>query len=879
MNERSVKSRSWLRWTAIIAGSIIALLAATAVVVPLFIPWEKLKPKAETLLTDTLHHKVTIGALGLNLLRGIEVRQLRIENAPGFSPDPLLTDETASVQYRLLPLLWGQVMVKAVVLERPEVRIERNADGLFNFTDMVSARTAAEPAPAEKPGGRSLPLSVLVSEVRVIGGALTFLDGRAKRTYAVRDFDLELRNFTLTGLAPAKLRVSARLEAGGWTLPVQVETELRLRLARQALVLDRLQAGVPGLTVQCRGQVADLFAGRTADLNGSVSIEAATLLTTLRPLLGGKLPADLGLDGQAAVTFTVKGPISDPAAITASVQDTLQLKAAAAGLNIPVSAEGRLDLAQAKLTVAQKVTVPSGGADLNATLTDLAGARILAGTLAADLDLTEAMSKLVPPAAAQKAAALKLSGRVQATAAASGPVSDPKQMDLTARVKADAVSVHYQGKAVVEKLSATLSVLPTKLSLPDLSMDLAGQPVRATVLAQGFDLRKPASLKPENSTLSLDWTLSSPLLDVDAFLALVPKHAEAAPVPATVTVSDLPEPDARTMMPAGFSMRGTAALGGLKYGRVKLGKIDLSTTVAKRVLDLTAALKGYDGGLGAKARLNFTQSLLGYTVDANTKSVDLEPLLNDVVDTFVAAKLKKPELVNELKDKLSGRLSGDLHLTGAGMRTVNAKPRLAGSGAFMIKDGKLRKFAFQENLARWFGRDQLRQDIPFDHTVMEFTLADQRVNIKKFQAQSGPQGDSGDLRLAAEGRLTFRAECQDLKLRPSLNPRAQGTLSPEFGRYAEVLKDERGWVTIPMTLNGPLNKPDVQPDWEWIKGRFGGYVETKAKSAAADAGKKLNDYIKTQQGKSAGEVKDNAVQELEKAKEKLKDLNLNNLFK
>jgi hypothetical protein len=250
------------------------------------------------------------------------------------------------------------------------------------------------------------------------------------------------------------------------------------------------------------------------------------------------------------------------------------------------------------------------------------------------------------------------------------------------------------------------------------------------------------------------------------------------------------------------------------------------------------------------------------------------------VDTFVAAKLKKPELLSEIKSKLTGRLSGKLNIQGAGLRTVNAKPRLAGQGAFSLQDGMIRKFSFQDNLAGWFGSDKFKQDIPFDQTSIEFNLSRQKVNLTKFIAQSGARGEAGDIRLWAQGVMTFDADFQDFRLRPSLNPRAAGTMSPEFQRYTMVLKDERGWVTLPVVMNGPVKKPNVQPDWDWIKKQLGTHVENKIKGAASEAGSKAKNFIQNEQKKSPAQIQQDVTNEIEKAKGQLKNLDgLKNLFK
>ena len=154
MAEAKKAKHLWRTFIFAVAG-LFVLAGLAAFIVPLFIPWDKVKAQAEQKVTVITHHRVTVGAIGFNIFKGIVIRDIRVENARGFSPDPLLSDQGAVVQYRLLPLLAGKVMIKAVVLEHPTLLVEKAADGTFNFSDMLPAKS---PVPANKPEAKSFRL-------------------------------------------------------------------------------------------------------------------------------------------------------------------------------------------------------------------------------------------------------------------------------------------------------------------------------------------------------------------------------------------------------------------------------------------------------------------------------------------------------------------------------------------------------------------------------------------------------------------------------------------------------------------------------------------------------------------------------------------------
>jgi uncharacterized protein involved in outer membrane biogenesis len=849
------KSKHRGRTFLVVLAGLVLLAVLAAVVVPLLIPWDKVKAAAEQKISQATHHQVTVGSLGFNIFKGVVIKDLRVANAAGFSPEPLLSDQGAVVQYRLLPLLWGQVLIKAVVLERPTVLVEKAADGTFNFSDMLPAKSAPAASPAApstaKAGPPAIPLELLISRLAIENASLSYHDLKSHQIYTVEAFNLEINNLTLAGLTPVKVLLSAKLKALGTDINLKVEADWRLQYAQEKFLLDRLAVSLPGVALAVAGSVGQVLTSPQLDVTGNLDVDFGVLLAALRPALTGKTPAGSGLTGSLKVGFKAAGAVKDPKALTVSLDDAVDAHWSMPGMHLPLKIAGKINLNKNDLDLRQELTLPPAQADL--------------------------------------VRGVKAAGTVLLTGTVKALLGDPQQMAIALQVAAKNISASYEEKQLLENIQATLAITPEQISLPALSGKLGGQPVKFSLLVRGFDLRDPATLKPPALKAQATWTLESPLLDVDALLALMPGKPGAgregagqvdAPDAAGAPAAPGPEMQADKVVPPGLGMAGTAKLGGLKFGKVTLGKMNFKLDLKNRVCNETGAIAGYQGAIAETVRLDFTQNLLGYAVNADLKNVDVQPLLNDVVDTFVAAKLKKPQIISEIKDKLSGRLSGKLQINGAGVSPEAAKPRLTGNGAFDLKNGRISKFAFQDNLASLFGSDKFRQDIPFDNTLINFTLAQQKVDLTKFDMSSGARGEGGDIRLWAQGKIKFTADFEEFHLRPALSPRASSNLSAQFRQYAEVLKDAQGWMVIPVVMNGPIRSPQVLPDWDWIKSQFSGYAGKKVNAAAQKAGEKVQGFINSQQGKSAEEIKNNAAEEMEKAKDQLKNLNgLKDLFK
>src|SRR6185369_3683018 len=106
-------------------GLILIALAAAAIIIPRKYPPEKLKAMAADKLSETLNRKVTLGDVRFELLKGFEIKDLRIANREGWSSSPFVSAENISISYHLFPLLWGQVSLGEISLDKPQILVER----------------------------------------------------------------------------------------------------------------------------------------------------------------------------------------------------------------------------------------------------------------------------------------------------------------------------------------------------------------------------------------------------------------------------------------------------------------------------------------------------------------------------------------------------------------------------------------------------------------------------------------------------------------------------------------------------------------------------------------------------------------------------------
>jgi AsmA protein len=174
----------------LVLGALAGLLVLAGVAIVFLVDVNAHKPRVEAAVSDALGMEFRIqGKAGLRLFppAGIALSDIRLRNRGA----DLATAETLRVGVKLLPLLRRQVEVTEILLEKPSIRLEKGADGKFNY------ETAPRPAkpPAKKGEAPSAPLSVARGAVR--NGSVVYVDRKAGTKTEISGIDLTVRDLAL----------------------------------------------------------------------------------------------------------------------------------------------------------------------------------------------------------------------------------------------------------------------------------------------------------------------------------------------------------------------------------------------------------------------------------------------------------------------------------------------------------------------------------------------------------------------------------------------------------------------------------------------------------------------------------------------------------
>ena len=400
-------------------GLIALVVLAGGVFLARFDP-NALKPRIIAAVKQTTGRELTLnGPVGLrmSLRPTVEFRDAALANPPGFSRPQMASLEALDARIALIPLLRGEIVIRHLVLVRPDIHLELDKDGQANWQFSPPQSEAASSAASSAPGpGRTTP-PITVTSVRIEDGNLVFRDGRTGETQT-----LALHRFTARATAPgAPLHLSGDATYNGVPLqlsgivgpilrlqgrdtgipwPVQLDlTAAQAQVSFDGTLIHPAQArGYRGSvhgTIPDLAAIAPLVAGRKlppvhdlrfaadlADSGGPVpKISALTLHlgpTDLAAYVAGLKLASAeidapNLDQPIHITATAQRD-AVPMSLTASIGAPSSALSAQPSEPLPITID--LQAADAGLTVQGTVQHPEilSGADvaINATIPNLA---------------------------------------------------------------------------------------------------------------------------------------------------------------------------------------------------------------------------------------------------------------------------------------------------------------------------------------------------------------------------------------------------------------------------------------------------------------------------------------------------------------------------
>jgi len=160
-----------------------------------FLP-EKIKTLTASFIKDKLELESTLKSVNFSFWRGIEVTELEINNPAEFEQKKLLQVKKAVLKPALIPLLRKRLVISAVVIDKPQLTLERTQDGNWNIVSLLSA-LSKKSEPGE--GKIKKQFSLQVTKIIVQEANVSFVDNSLAPPFKkqIRDLNLNISPFAV----------------------------------------------------------------------------------------------------------------------------------------------------------------------------------------------------------------------------------------------------------------------------------------------------------------------------------------------------------------------------------------------------------------------------------------------------------------------------------------------------------------------------------------------------------------------------------------------------------------------------------------------------------------------------------------------------------
>lgn len=233
-----------LLWTGIGIGTFVAILFLAAALMD----WNALRGPVTRMASEKLGRPVrihgTLDVWPLSLAPTITVTGLEIGDPPWADGASMFRAERVTAQIRLLPLLWGEIILPRLSVKHPELRLWRDASGRANWQ---LAKKKKEP--------RKAPVLPVVHRFEIEAGQMWYRDALREVTLEGRLEASETR--AARGDRPFRLVNLGKLNGRPFRLQVNGAALANARPGRPYPFEAELHAG--DLDVTAQGEVAKAF--------------------------------------------------------------------------------------------------------------------------------------------------------------------------------------------------------------------------------------------------------------------------------------------------------------------------------------------------------------------------------------------------------------------------------------------------------------------------------------------------------------------------------------------------------------------------------------------------------------------------------------------
>lgn len=184
--------KGWMRWVLLIGGGLVAAALIAAGGLAYLVYRLDVRGEVERAVENATGRDLTInGDVGVSYwpVLGLRAMDATLANVEGGRAPSFIAADEIDIGVELRPLLDRQVVVRRLVLQRPQIALEVDAEGDPNW--VLTPRRAPPGTTPPRPTDPGIDVArTNLREVRVVDGEVSFYDARRGSGWVIGDADL-----------------------------------------------------------------------------------------------------------------------------------------------------------------------------------------------------------------------------------------------------------------------------------------------------------------------------------------------------------------------------------------------------------------------------------------------------------------------------------------------------------------------------------------------------------------------------------------------------------------------------------------------------------------------------------------------------------------
>jgi uncharacterized protein involved in outer membrane biogenesis len=793
-----------------VIGILVLLIIIASIAVKIIFTKEKLMAMIKPRMEEALQRQVEIQDVSISILGGLgaDVEGVKIHNLPGFTQDELFEFKTLSLRVNFWPLLRKRIQIQKLILDQPVIALEKNKDGILNIDDLI-----------KEEGEVTIP-AIPFDQMEIKNGKLIFIDQTKPSQilltqidqHAKFSIDKSMENGKVTGkISISEIDVEMPdLKKDIPRLTLTLEHELNYNFPTDSLIIDQIKISLGKASFDIKGKIQSLTTSPVVDLSlSSDKIKIEDLLDWI-PKPETSLLLEIEGAGNLKISADLSGEFKP---------DTLpQFKGQAVLSDLRIKApqiEYPFEMSYAEINFDQKALsfftsqgkIKDAKIEMSAVIENYKDPN-LAAELKSEFDLKLLQDlKQIPEG-------MDTRGKTKIDVKAFGKPEKLEDLKFSGKVLLEDGRITVPSLAKpVESLNADISLKQDDLKLNNISLR-AG---KSSMNIQG-NVKKlvPYVLKQEEKVPLFQFTLNSPLLNLDEIL---PSQKPESKAEAGKTKQD-------TLLLPDIEARGQINIQKVIFRQVEQTNLIANVEISEGIIKIDNVVSQvYTGGLGGKILCDLN--------DPEHITFDME---------FNASKIKANEFLSRFTlfdDHLFGKLDISAKFSGRGNSISDIKKSLLASGKVNIGDGKLENWELLDHLGEYLQVKEMK-DQKIRDLKNTFLIKNQRLYFDDFFARTN------DADWQVSGSVGF-----DGSLDYAISATLSNNLSKKFdalGDISNFLKNDQGRVVLNIKLKGTSKSPAFTLDTSRAEKKFQSQLKIKQEDLKDELKKKgeelLNKFLK-----------------------------------